>query len=50
MGKKRLSPPPRGPALLHACEMDRSAKQYDHDGGTSAFGRPLFLKKFFVFR
>ena len=38
-----------GSALLHACEMDRSAKQYDHDGGTSAFGRPLFLKKNFCF-
>ena len=40
MGKKRLSP--RGSALLHACEMDRSAKQYDHDGGRPLLDAPCF--------
>ena len=44
MGKKRLSP--RGPALLHACETDRSVKQYDHDGGRPLLDALLFFENF----
>lgn len=35
-----------GSALLQACKMDRSAKQYDHDGDVRFWTPPVFEKNF----
>lgn len=35
-----------GSALLHACEMGRSVKQYDHDGDVRFWTPPVFEKIF----